>query len=139
MFSRATLLLAFALFSSASALVTHSRALPSASKRARVVVGVDPNVIGGVAVGLGGLLSGVGLMAFQENQVTRSEERGSDVISSETKTKLSAQFMEDVEMNALGLDDTVTRMEKALAKRKGASVDEVIGEVEKMEVLDDGW
>jgi hypothetical protein len=103
------------------------------------VVGVDPNVIGGVAVGLGGLLSGVGLMAFQENQVTRSEERGSDVISSETKTKLSAQITEDVEMNALGLDDTVTRMEKALAKRKGASVDEVIGEVEKKEVLDDGW
>lgn len=128
-----------ALFTGVSGLVSHSRALPSAARRARVVVGVDANVIAGVGVGLAGLLSGVGLMAFQDNQVARAEERGSDVVSDATKTKLSAQFMEDVEMNALGLDDTVSKMERALAKRKGMSVDAAIGEIDKKEVLDDGW
>jgi hypothetical protein len=139
MFSRAVIFLALALSTGVSGLVPHSRALPSAAQRARVLVGVDANVIAGVGVGLAGLLSGVGLMAFQENQVARAEERGSDVVSEATKTKLSAQFMEDVEMNALGLDDTVSKMERALAKRKGMSVDAAIGEIDKKEVLDDGW
>ena len=133
---RAVLL--FVLASGVSGLVSHSRTLPSAKHRARVVVNVDANVIAGVGVGLVGLAAGVGIMAFQDNQVARAEERGSDVVSEATKTRLSAQFMEDVEMNALGLDDTVAKMERALAKRKG-DVNKVIGEVEKKEVLDDGW
>lgn len=102
------------------------------------MVQVDTQVILGVGVGVAGVAAGVGLMAFQDNQVARAEARGSDVVSDVTKTKLSAQFMEDVEMGSVGLDDTVSKMERAIAKRKGLKVEELEAPVAR-DVIDDGW
>mmetsp|Transcript_74994 Transcript_74994/g.150769 ORF Transcript_74994/g.150769 Transcript_74994/m.150769 type:complete len:140 (-) Transcript_74994:318-737(-) len=119
---------------------SYSRVLPSTSNpRAaqRTVVAVDTNVIIGCAVGLAGIAGGVGVMSFAEKQAIRTSESGA--LSDETKTKMSAKFMEDVEMNAIGLDDTLGRMEQAMAKRKGVSVGELNIEDTKKEVLDDGW
>ena len=100
---------------------------------------VDTNVIIGVAVGVLGLGGGIGVMAFAEGQVERFEERGSDAMSDETKTKLASQFMEDVEMQAVGLDDTISKMEAAMAKRQGVDVEELEKNIDVDEVLDDGW
>ena len=100
---------------------------------------VDTNVIIGVAVGLGGLGGGIGLVAFAEGQAERFEERGSDAMSDETRSKLASQFMEDVEMQAVGLDDTISKMEAAMAKRQGIDVEELDKEVTVTEKLDDGW
>ena len=61
-----------------------SRILP---KSRDVTMGVDVNTIIGVGVGVSGLLTGVGIMAFQDKQVTRMEERGSDVMSEEVSEK----------------------------------------------------
>jgi ATP-dependent protease ClpP protease subunit len=100
---------------------------------------VDTNVIIGVAVGVLGLGGGIGLVAFAEGQAERFDERGSDAMSDETKTKLASQFMEDVEMQAVGLDDTISKMEAAMAKRQGVDVEELEKDIEVDEVLDDGW
>ena len=48
--------------------------------------------------------------------------------------------MEDVEMNTVGLDDTLSKMERAMALRKGVSVEELeVSTGSGKEVLDDGW
>ena len=47
--------------------------------------------------------------------------------------------MEDVEMQAVGLDDTISKMEAAMAKRQGIDVEELDKEVTVTEKLDDGW
>ena len=100
---------------------------------------IDTNVIIGVGVGVLGLAGGVGLVAFAEGQAERFEERGSDAMSEETKSKLAAQFMEDVEMQAVGLDDTISKMEAAMAKRQGIDVEELEKDITVTEKLDDGW
>ena len=44
-------------------------------------------------------------------------------------------------MQSVGIDDVVTKMEKAMAKRKGVEVEELdkdLGE-KKVVVKDDGW
>eukprot|EP00614_Pseudopedinella_elastica_P010860 CAMPEP_0172588560 /NCGR_PEP_ID=MMETSP1068-20121228/7450_1 /TAXON_ID=35684 /ORGANISM="Pseudopedinella elastica, Strain CCMP716" /LENGTH=141 /DNA_ID=CAMNT_0013383927 /DNA_START=22 /DNA_END=447 /DNA_ORIENTATION=- len=119
--------------------LTQSRVLPK--QRTAVVLGVDGNTAGIIGVAVAGLGAGIGIMAFAESRIERSEELGSDVMSEDTKKKLSAQFMEDVEMQSVGIDDVVTKMEKAMAKRKGVEVEELdkdLGE-KKVVVKDDGW
>jgi hypothetical protein len=76
---------------------------------------------------------------FADGQVERFEERGSAAMSEETKSKLAAQFMEDVEMQAVGLDDTISKMEAAMAKRQGIDVEELEKDITITEKLDDGW
>ena len=100
---------------------------------------VDTNVIIGVGIGVLGLAGGVGLVAFADGQVERFEERGSAAMSEETKSKLAAQFMEDVEMQAVGLDDTISKMEAAMARRQGIDVEELEKDITITEKLDDGW
>ena len=93
---------------------------------------VDTNVIIGVGIGVLGLAGGVGLVAFADGQVERIAERGSAAMREETKSKL-------VEMQAVGLDDTISKMEAAMAKRQGIDVEELEKDITITEKLDDGW
>ena len=97
--------------------------------------------IEGVAVGIGGLGIGAGLVAWSEGQAVRAEERGSDAMSAETRQKMAGMFMEDVEMDAVGVDDTIAKMEAAMAAAKGKDVDEYKAETaaETREKISDGW
>lgn len=61
--------------------------------RRRVIQMVDQNVLVGGAVALSGFASGIALAYFAETQIVRAEGRGSDVISTSTKAKMSAMFM----------------------------------------------
>lgn len=80
---------------------------------------IDAAVLQGGAAALAGLAVGVGGVMFSEKQIERGEERDSDVVSQETRAKMSAMFMEDEVMPDSSLDDTVRRMEAALAASKG--------------------
>eukprot|EP00633_Aureoumbra_lagunensis_P002185 CAMPEP_0197286912 /NCGR_PEP_ID=MMETSP0890-20130614/2739_1 /TAXON_ID=44058 ORGANISM="Aureoumbra lagunensis, Strain CCMP1510" /NCGR_SAMPLE_ID=MMETSP0890 /ASSEMBLY_ACC=CAM_ASM_000533 /LENGTH=107 /DNA_ID=CAMNT_0042755879 /DNA_START=159 /DNA_END=482 /DNA_ORIENTATION=- len=104
---------------------------------------LDSNVVTGVAVGVAGFGSGIALAYFAENQIVRAEQRGSDVLSDSTKAKMSAMFMEDEVMPETGLDETVRRMEEALAKAKGEDATEEKKEEESERPAkvpkDDGW
>ena len=42
-------------------------------------------------------------------------------------------------MQAVGLDDTISKMEAAMAKRQGVDVEELEKNIDVEEVLDDGW
>jgi len=110
------------------------------SSEPSLMVAVDAAVIQGGAAAVGGLAVG-GLMAwFSEQQVEQGEKRGSDAVSEATRAKMSAMFMEDEVLPDGSLDDTVARMEAAMAKAKG---EEVVQEEKKEEKptssIDDGW
>lgn len=49
---------------------------------------MDAAVIQGGAAAVGGLVVGVFGVWFAENQITRSEERGSDAVSDVTRAKM---------------------------------------------------
>mmetsp|Transcript_12845 Transcript_12845/g.38247 ORF Transcript_12845/g.38247 Transcript_12845/m.38247 type:complete len:142 (-) Transcript_12845:48-473(-) len=130
----------------ASAFSTSRGPLPAAHRRASTVAPrmMDAAVLQGGAAAVGGLVFGVGAIWFSEQQIERGEARGSDVVSATSRAKMSAMFMEDEAMPDDQLDDTVARMEAAMARAKG----EVLEEVEEAEVKtdrggrvinDDGW
>ncbi|KAJ8600675.1 hypothetical protein CTAYLR_007446 [Chrysophaeum taylorii] len=101
---------------------------------------IDQNVLVGGAVALSGFATGIAMAYFAEQQIVRAESRGSEVISDTTRAKMSAMFMEDEVMPEAGLDDTVRRMEEAMAKAKG---EDTSAREEKEPVAvqpkDDGW
>ena len=61
----------------------------------RTVTMVDQNFVTGAVVSAAGFTSGILMSFFAERQITRSEARGSEVMSEVTKAKMSAMFMED--------------------------------------------
>lgn len=104
---------------------------------------MDTNTLIGVAAGLGGLVGGIALVAFTEQQGVRSEERGA--ISENLRSDLSGKLLEDFEVQGTEVDDVVTRMQKALAEVKGVDESKVVAELteeekkKKAEEADDGW
>mmetsp|Transcript_36644 Transcript_36644/g.63346 ORF Transcript_36644/g.63346 Transcript_36644/m.63346 type:complete len:165 (-) Transcript_36644:138-632(-) len=110
----------------------------SRSRAATAVNMIDLNVVIGVGVGVAGLGAGAGIVWWTERAGTIAEERGSSAMSEETKNRMAGMFMEDVELSA-GLDDVVTRMEKAMAEAEGVAVEDLEGRDVKREVEDDGW
>ncbi|KAJ1452640.1 hypothetical protein M885DRAFT_526211 [Pelagophyceae sp. CCMP2097] len=99
--------------------------LRSASKARRtgVIVQYEQATLIGVGTALSGLVFGFGIAIFSEKQIERGEQRGYDEISDVTRARMSAMFMEDEALPQLGLDDTVARMEAALARAKGPEVE----------------
>ena len=89
----------------------------------------------------GGLL--VGFTALGAGEIGFIEKRtlSGDSLSDETKTKMAAMFMEDEELSTTNLDDTISKMEKALAEAEGRDVVEGDGltEAEKAELKEAGW
>ena len=90
------------------------------------------------AAAVGGLGFGIFAVWFSEQQIERAEERGSDAVSDYTKAQFSAMFMEDETVPDSNLDDTVRKMEAAMAAAKG---EEYVPDDTPQEapVKDDGW
>lgn len=73
---------------------------PRSGSRAVAVQMFDTSyILGGIAA-LGGLGVGIGLVYVTEAAGDRAEERGSNVMSEETKQKMAGMFMEDAEVSA---------------------------------------
>ena len=100
---------------------------------------LDAAVIQGGAAAVGGLAVGLGMAWFSEQQVEQGEQRGSDAVSEATRAKMSAMFMEDEVLPDTTLDDTVLRMEAALAAAKGEAAAEEKVEKKPSSSIDDGW
>ena len=96
-------------------------------------------VFGGALPAVGGLAVGLGMAWFSEQQVEQGEQRGSDAVSEATRAKMSAMFMEDEVLPDTTLDDTVSRMEAALAAAKGEAAVEEKVEEKPASSIDDGW
>ncbi|CAM9207161.1 unnamed protein product [Chrysoparadoxa australica] len=101
---------------------------------------MDQNILIGVAAGAGGLIAGLGIMAFTESQGERTSARGS--LSEDMALKLSAKLMEDIDVDDTDVQSVTSKMREALAQ---AQTDEETAamdrkkEEQKMEDLDDGW
>jgi len=104
---------------------------------------VDSNVIQGAGIAVAGLVAGVGLVAFTEQQGERAKERGSG-LSSNMSTKIAGQLLEDVEVSSVSdLGGLTAQLEQAL-KETGQTKEEdmVMTEEEKQRIAeeaDDGW
>ncbi len=107
---------------------------------------VDQNVLMGAAVGISGLVAGIGLVAFTENQGERAKTRGSG-LSDSMATKITGSLMEDVEVSSVSdLGSLTSQLENAL-KESGGVNDQKLKEIELTEEekqkikedADDGW
>ena len=80
---------------------------------------------------------GAGAIYFVEKAGEATIERG-DTMSEESMSRMAGKFMED-EVLVTNLDDTITKMEAALAEAEGREVDTSDGltEVEREELRDD--
>lgn len=121
---------------SRNALVAPRRPAASSSSQLQML---DAAVIQGGAAAVGGLAVGLGMAWFSEQQVEQGEQRGSDAVSEATRAKMSAMFMEDEVLPDTTLDDTVLRMEAALAAAKGEAAAEEKVEEKPSSSIDDGW
>ena len=97
---------------------------------------LDSNILVGGVMLVGGTALGVGGIAFIENR----GEKSKDSMSDETKARMAGMFMED-EVLATDLDDTITKMEAALAQAEGRDVvdGDGLSEKEKQELTEPGW
>ena len=107
---------------------------------------IDQNILIGAGVGVGGLVAGIGLVAFTEGAGERAKERGSG-LSESMSTRIAGGLMEDVEMSTVSdLGSLTSQLENALKESGGVSD----GKMEEMELteeekqkiaedLDDGW
>ena len=121
---------------SRNALLAAPRRPAAASSQLQML---DAAVIQGGAAAVGGLAVGLGMAWFSEQQVEQGEQRGSDAVSEATRAKMSAMFMEDEVLPDTTLDDTVSRMEAALAAAKGEAAVEEKVEEKPASSIDDGW
>ena len=98
---------------------------------------IEGSTVMGVGMLFGGMALGAGAISFVERQGERTNERG--VVSDETRSRMAAMFMEDEEL-ATDLDDTIDKMEAALAEAEGreAIKGDGLSEEEK-ESLRDDW
>jgi hypothetical protein len=104
---------------------------------------VDQQVLmaGGIAVA--GLVTGIGLVAFTEQQGERAKERGSG-LSESMSTRIAGGLLEDMEVSSVeDLGSLTSQLEKALKEAGGADEKNLeMTEEEKkkiMEQADDGW
>ena len=132
--------------STARASLSTSSSLPSSTCKSSAsstqLKMVDQNVLIGAAVGVGGLIAGIGLVAFTES----AGERGSGV-SEDMSTRIAGGLMEDVEMSTVAdLGSLTSQLENALKESGGVSDGKMqemeLTEEEKQKIaedLDDGW
>jgi hypothetical protein len=100
------------------------------------------NVIQGAAIGVAGLVAGIGMVAFTEQQGERTKVRGS--LSDNMSTQLAGKLLEDVEVSSVDdLSSLTSKLEEALKKSGGAKETEFeMTEEEKKKIqddADDGW
>ncbi|KAL3772763.1 hypothetical protein ACHAWO_004125 [Cyclotella atomus] len=132
---------------------TSSRVLPVSSssiasrtsprKSSSSLTMLDDNIVLGGAVAVGGLVAGIGLVAFAENMGERGKARGGG-LSSDMATKLSGALLEDVEVDSVSdLTSLTEKLEAALKESGGAKEQELqMSEETKKRIeeeADDGW
>eukprot|EP00527_Entomoneis_sp_CCMP2396_P000511 CAMPEP_0198146470 /NCGR_PEP_ID=MMETSP1443-20131203/29595_1 /TAXON_ID=186043 /ORGANISM="Entomoneis sp., Strain CCMP2396" /LENGTH=118 /DNA_ID=CAMNT_0043810453 /DNA_START=300 /DNA_END=656 /DNA_ORIENTATION=+ len=104
---------------------------------------VEQSVLMGGGIALAGVVAGIGLVAFTEQQGERAKERGSG-LSDGMSTRIAGSLMEDVEVSSVAdLGSLTSQLEQAL-KGTGATKDGQfeMTEAEKKRIAeeaDDGW
>lgn len=97
----------------------------------------------GAGVAVAGLVVGVGLVAFTENQGERAKARGSG-LSDDMSTRIAGSLLEDMEVSSVSdLGSLTSQLESAL-KETGATEDTELQmtDEEKKRIedeADDGW
>lgn len=104
---------------------------------------VDNTVLQGAGIAIAGLVAGVGLVAFTEQQGERAKERGGG-LSENMSTRIAGKLMEDVEVSSVAdIDSLTAQLEKALKETGGANDEEFqVSEADRkrmQEEADDGW
>eukprot|EP00635_Sarcinochrysidales_sp_CCMP3193_P002253 CAMPEP_0118920210 /NCGR_PEP_ID=MMETSP1166-20130328/18952_1 /TAXON_ID=1104430 /ORGANISM="Chrysoreinhardia sp, Strain CCMP3193" /LENGTH=102 /DNA_ID=CAMNT_0006860747 /DNA_START=168 /DNA_END=476 /DNA_ORIENTATION=- len=101
---------------------------------------VDDAFIQGAVVSVAGFVTGIGIAIFAEKQINRAEARGSAAVGDGTRAKMASMFIEDTEMPT-DLDETIRKMEVALAKARGEEAPDEDAKKEALEKSkpDDGW
>ncbi|KAL7576761.1 hypothetical protein ACA910_005675 [Epithemia clementina (nom. ined.)] len=125
-----------------------SRSTARSSSIARLQM-MDDAFLQGAGIAVAGLLTGIGLVAFTEQQGERAKERGSG-LSDSMSTRITGGLMEDVEVSSVSdLGSLTAQLEQALKQSAAdkAEVQETIQSMElteeekkkKTEEADDGW
>ena len=104
---------------------------------------IDDVVLQGAGIAIAGLVAGIGLVAFTEQQGERAKERGGN-LSESMSTRIAGKLLEDVEVSSVSdIDSLTAQLEKALKETGGAKEEEFqVSEEDKkrkMEEADDGW
>lgn len=105
---------------------------------------VDQQVILGGGIAFAGFVTGIGVLAFAENQGERAKERGSG-LSERMSTSIAGGLLEDVEVSSVSDVASLTeQLEAALSKSSGEDVkkETELTEEEKKRIeeeADDGW
>jgi hypothetical protein len=104
---------------------------------------IDQQMIMGGAIAVTGLIAGIGLVAFTEQQGERAKARGGG-LSEGMATRITGQLMEDVEVSSVSdLGSLTSQLEEALRQTGAAAEDELQFDEEEQkriaELADDGW
>ncbi len=103
--------------------------------------GIDPVLLQGIAIGVAGLVAGIGLVAFTEGQGERSKQRGGG-LSDNMSTRIAGKLIEDVEIKS-DLSSLTGQLEKALMETGAAKEEDLaISEETKKKIKeqsDEGW
>ena len=104
---------------------------------------IDESVLKGGAIAVAGLVAGIGLVAFTEQQGERAKERGGG-LSDGMSTRIAGKLMEDVEVSSVSdIDSLTSQLEQALKQTGGAEEEEFeLSEADKKRIAeeaDDGW
>jgi hypothetical protein len=104
---------------------------------------IDQQVLMGGGIAVAGLVAGIGLVAFTEQQGERAKERGSG-LSESMSTRIAGGLLEDMEVSSVeDLGSLTSQLEKALKEAGGADEKNLeMTEEEKQRILaeaDDGW
>uniref|UniRef100_A0A7R9ZNS2 Uncharacterized protein n=1 Tax=Craspedostauros australis TaxID=1486917 RepID=A0A7R9ZNS2_9STRA len=104
---------------------------------------IDDGYLMGAGIGIAGLVAGIGLVAFTEQQGERAKERGSG-LSDNMNTQLSGMLMEDVEVSSVADIGSLTDQLEAALKASGGTDEKDLKMTEEekkriAEEADDGW
>jgi len=103
---------------------------------------IDQVVLQGAGVGLAGIVTGIGLIVFTENQGERSNARGS--LSEGMSTRMAGGLIEDTDKTSFGdLGGLTSQLENALKESNSEFTEELeLTEAEMAKIaedLSDGW
>jgi hypothetical protein len=118
----------------------HHLAAPASSTTLRMI---DQQVLMATGIAVAGLVSGIGLVVFTEQQGERAKQRGSG-LSENMSTRIAGGLLEDMEVSSVeDLGSLTSQLEKALRESGGADEKNlVMTEEEKQRIVeeaDDGW
>lgn len=104
---------------------------------------IDQQVLMGGGIAVAGLVAGIGLVAFTEQQGERAKERGGG-LSESMSTRIAGSLLEDMEVSSVeDLGSLTSQLEKALREAGGADEKELeMSEEDKRRIVeeaDDGW